>query len=271
MKAKTQTIQRKKPTFRQILKKLFSAPSIVLIGSWEGLKTTPWKTGKTDFFLLIAERLLEMGVVDEVATNINTFGAFPYIHDLQTLKLWLSQGSKTKLFGLDEANIHLPSRRAMSNKSVDILQIFPEISKARARLVVIGQKISSLDSELRTYGWVRGRMYKIDLKTVHIFSSFFRNQNGYKIHDLPRTSVKFDPYLPAPFTIKPTESGAFQDVDFSQGWEWCNGNTPEVWGKHPMAINRQVKKGYKRALLLLSQLTSISVGGNEIPNSDSQG
>lgn len=213
-----ETIQ-KKPTFKAILKKLFDKPAIVLIGSYEGGQTTPWKTGKTDFFLKIAEMLLKLHLVEEVATNINTHGHFKYIHDLETLKRWLSDGSSgVKLFGLDEANMHLPSRRAMSTKSVDILQIFPEISKARARLVIIGQKISSLDNELRTFGWVSGQMVKVDLKTVYIISPFLKNQ--YYFNNISRTSVRFDPFEPAPFELKARVEDRDIEPDYERAWQW---------------------------------------------------
>lgn len=227
--------------FERIVRKLFSTPSINLIGSYEAGHMGVWKTGKTDLFLLLSEILLDLGLVDEVASNIETNDTYPYIHDLETLKYWLHKGKKTKLYGLDEANIHLPSRRAMSSKSVDIIQIFPEISKARARLVVIGQKLSSLDSELRGTGWVKGAFQKVDLKTVYITSPFFKR--SYTFHDIPRTSIKFDQYLQAPFTLKPIDAPFFDNENFSKLYRFGQGTKMQEFGyHHGMTFNRDLRK-----------------------------
>lgn len=231
----------KTPTFKQILRKLFDRPSIVLIGSYEGGQTTPWKTGKTDFSLKVAQMLLALKIVDIVATNINTFGAFKNIHDLESLKDWLSLANTgTKLYILDEANMHLPSRRAMSTKSVDILQLFPEISKAHARLIIIGQKISSLDSELRNFGWVSGQMVKVDLKTVYIISPFLNNQ--YYFSNITRTSIRFDQFEPAPFTLKATIKETELEPDFQQAWKWLHGTPWTDMFDHPVKANRYLRE-----------------------------
>ncbi len=246
----------KKPTFKWILRKLFSRPSIVLIGSYEGGQTTPWKTGKTDFSLKVAEMLLSLGLIEEVATNINTYGQFKYIHDLETLKNWLSNSSGIKLYILDEANMHLPSRRAMSTKSVDIIQLFPEISKARARLIIVGQKISSLDSELRVFGWVSGMMVKVDLKTVYIISPYLKNQ--YYFSNIPRTSIRFDPYEPAPFELKAQINAQNLEPDYDKAWQWCKGSTWKTLFKHPMDCNRYLRKVVEELLVEHSHIHKLA-------------
>jgi hypothetical protein len=250
-------VTKKSSTFRRILQKFFSVPAIVLIGSSEKQTVSVWKTGKTDFFLLVSEILLEMGLVDEVATNVDTGGHYPYIHDLENLKLWLHRNNKIKLFGLDEANVHLPARRAMSTKSVDTLQIFPEISKAHSRLIIIGQKISSLDNELRDYGWVKGKMLKLSLKTVYIESPLLHKP--YIIRNIPRTHISFDPYLQAPFSLKPTDKQTFQDLDLEKAWRWCNGSKWRDEFKHPQEANRFIRAMMKRLLQTYSQFTYTSV------------
>lgn len=255
----TQIQKPKKTIYRRVLEKFFSTPAIILIGSYEGATGTPWKTGKTDFALKVSEDLLKIRLVHEVATNIYTYGHYPYIQDLETLKLWLDSNEKTKCFLLDEANIHLPSRRAMSNKSVDTIQIFPEISKHRARLIVIGQKLSKLDSELRTFGWVKGIFQKYDLKTVYITSPLL--QQDYWLKGVSPTSIKFDPYLPAPFTLKPANPNSFQDPDLEKAWRIANGALAKDVFTHQMEYNRFTRNMLKRLLIATSQVTHISVGG----------
>lgn len=223
--------------FEKIVRKLFSSPSINLIGSYGTARSGVWKTGKTDFFLLLSEILLDLGLVDEVACNNNTEGYFKYIHDLDSLKYWLHSGKKTKLYGLDEANVHLPSRRAMSNKSVDLIQIFPEISKARARLIVIGQKLGSLDSELRGTDWIKGVFQKINLKTVYITSRSLKRP--YTIYDVPKTNVPFDPFEQAPFTLRSTSSPILDNEDLAKLDRWARGESWRKLGfKHPQEANR---------------------------------
>lgn len=219
----TPEIKRKpiNPSFERILRRLFTDPSIVLVGSDIAGGTTPWKTGKTDFSLMLSEQTQELGLTHEVAANIDTEGYYKQITDLETLTYWLHRNDKKKLYILDEANIHLPSRRAMSNKSVDIIQVFPEISKARAKLIVVGQDLGSLDSELRKTGWVRGRFLKVDLKTVYIVSG----RDSWVFHDIPRTAIPFDPYKTAPFTVHATNSPIIDDEDISKLYEYANGKT----------------------------------------------
>lgn len=255
----------KKKNFKRIMQKFFSTPAIILIGAVETEESQIWKIGKTDYFLFISEILTKMGLVDEVATNIDTFGKYPYINDLETLKMWLNKDDCIKLYGLDEANKHLSSRRSMSTKSVDIVEIFPEISKARARLIIIAHKISALDSQLRDFGWVKGRMYKVDLKTVYIISPLLKGQ--YYFRNIPPTTIKFNPYQLAPFTLKPTGPTPllYNDMDIQNSVNWADGNMPIEWRKHPMEIHRGNKKGIKAMVLKLSQLTSISGRGSTDP------
>lgn len=246
--------------FIQILTRLFSEPAISLIGSYIIGGSSPWKTGKTDFSLMLSELLVNLHIVQEVATNIDTFGVYTYISDLETLKYWLHENNRVKLYIFDEANIHLPSRRAMSNKSVDIIQMFPEVSKARARLIVIGQKLDSLDSELRHTGWVRGTFQKINLKTVYIRVG----KEEWTFSDLPPTSIKFDPYLQAPFTLKPQGTQQFSDESLSLLWRWANYTPWPVLLKddpHPEATRRKLHDAMKQFILNYSQLTHIAVGG----------
>lgn len=261
METKKQNPRTMGKLFERIVKRLFSTPSIILIGSAQAGPMGVWKTGKTDFFLLLSEVLLDLGLIDEVASNIKIESKehYTYIHDLESLKWWLHKDKSTKLYGFDEANIHLPSRRAMSNKSVDIIQVFPEISKARARLVVIGQMLGSLDSELRGTGWVKGAFQKVDLKTVYITSPFFKR--AYTFHDIPPTSIKFDPYEQAPFTLKPVGPQTFQEVDMERVWEWANDKPWKLLYKHPWECNREVRKVMKELFRIYTLYTSISVGG----------
>ena len=252
--SETKTITKPKSRgklWTKVVKNLFSEPAIIIVGSYEEGDRGIWKTGKTDFALKLSEDLMDLGIINEVSTNIDTSGDYKYISDLQTLKYWLHRNKETKLYIFDEANIHLPSRRAMSNKSVDIIQLFPEISKARAKMIVIGQKVSSLDSELRKKGWVKGTFLKLSLKSVYIR---YRNEEII-FNDLPRTSIKFDPYLQAPFTLKPTDSVFIDDENLAKLERWAKGGTWRDEFTHQMQCNRFVRAQIIRLIEMVSRVT----------------
>ena len=242
------------------MKKLFKNPVVVSIDG-------EWKTGKTDCALHIAELLLKYKLVDEVATNVKTSGndKISYISDLQNLKFWLHRNSLTKLYILDELNENAPSRRAMSNKSVGIISLLPECSKARGRVICIAQDIAGVDSEFKKSVWVKARFTKLitnksRVKTVRVFSRLLNQV--YVFHDFPRTSITFDPYLIAPFTLKPDANSLFpQDDNMAKLSKWANGGTWRELFKHPQECNRFVRTQVRNLLNLYSQFTVNSVSG----------
>jgi hypothetical protein len=245
------------PRTEHILRVLFSDPAIIIISSAKGSKT--WKTGKTDTSLRLAEDAIALGLFDEVATNIDTFGAYEYIQYLDTLKIWLFKDKLRKCFILDEANTHLPSRRAMSDKSVSIIEVFPEISKARAVLIVVGQDREAFDSELRKRQWVKGVIEKISKKTAKVISPML--QETEIMRNIPRTSIRFDPYLQAPFSLKAPKTKGFEDEDLNKLDEWVKGKSWRELFKHPQECNRFVRSMAKRLLSEHSHITKDSVEG----------
>lgn len=222
------------------LNRLFRKTCIVLVGGY-------WKTGKTDFALYIAKRCLHMGLVYEVATNIETNGEFKYITDIETLKYWLSSNGHLKLFILDEGNEHLPNTSFMSHKSVGIKEIIPQISKKHGRLIVVAQDLDSIDKTFRSKSWWRGTFKKTDRKTASL-TAYWNLHKPLVITEIPKTSVNFDPYLSAPFTEKSDKIVFFKDSERQTLWEWCNGKSIKDLGIHPQALNRLVRPFVKRML-----------------------
>jgi hypothetical protein len=238
-----QTIKNK---WHYALHKLFDYPSIVLIGG-------RWKTGKTDFALFIAEILLKLPsghggtMISEVASNIQTDRKdFRYIYDLVSLRQWLYATGQRKLYIFDEASEHLPSRRAMTTKTVSFIQLIPEISKAHARMIVIGHQLLTIDKTFLDDVWCRGVFLKLQLKKAQLFSSLLTHP--YVFSNIPRTSIKFDPYAIAPFTEKPSGTLFFKDEDKQLLWEWANGKTYKELGVHNMKLNRTLRKYVKQTL-----------------------
>lgn len=145
-------------TWKHILHLFFDHPSVILIGG-------VWKSGKTDFSLYIAETLLKLPlgdgtVISEVASNIDTKGTFPVISDTVSLRTWLYSNSKRKLYIFDELNEHLAARRAMTGKNVGFISLIPEISKAHARLLMVGHQLLTVDKTFLDDIWCRGIFIK---------------------------------------------------------------------------------------------------------------
>lgn len=245
----------------QILKKIFRNPILATI---EG----DWKTGKTDCALFFSEVLLENDIIDEVSTNIHTEGHYQQISDIQNLKYWLHRNNKRKLYIFDELNENLPSRRAMSNKSVDIIGILPECSKARARVLGLAQDIESVDSTFRKKVWSKAFFRKFQtreskVKNLAIISPFLLKKR-YEFFDIPKTSIHFNPYLLAPFTEKPSTENTYLDEDLNRYSRWANGVSWKDNGfKHPEEANRFYVRVSKKLLGLYSQFTLNSVEGIE--------
>lgn len=249
----TATQQVSKLTLNTVLYRLFSKPSIVLIGG-------TWKTGKTDFSLLLSEKLLKteyylqgpknnflpFTLVNEVASNIDTNGVYPQITDLVSLRDWLYGSSKRKLYIFDEASEHIPCTRAMSSKSVGIKAIIPQVSKAHGRMIVVGHNLMKIDKEMLNETWCKGIFFKWALKNATIISNLL--PRPFDIANIPPTSIKFDPYILAPFTERPSASVFFKDEEKQLLWKWCNGVSAKELGLHPMQIHRKVVLFVKRML-----------------------
>lgn len=243
------TIQIHRPIIKSkwhyVLHTLFDHPSIVLIG---GI----WKSGKTDFALFIAQCLLKLQfkstrhVIEEMASNIETGGHFPYIYDLVSLRRWLYATPKRKLYILDEANEHMPSRRAMSGKNVGFIRLIPEISKAHARMIVVGQELLDLDKTFRGDTWCRGFFIKLGLKKAQCFAQ--RLPQPFLFKNIPPTSISFDPYTIAPFQEQPSGKTMFKDEDLQMLWEWSNGKPCQALGLLPTQLNRKVRRYVKETL-----------------------
>lgn len=244
-----------------VLKAHFDIPNCVWI-------TGDWKTGKTDFALWLCEFLEKISgyfknriYLKNIASNIDTNGILKYIDNLQYLKDWLHGDTQTKLFLLDEVNKHLPSRRSMSKKSVGLIEVFPEVSKARGRLIVIGQNKRGVDKTLSDETWVKGTFYKVNLRTAVLVSPLLKRP--FKIPNVPQTSIPFDPYMIAPFAIEPdleTLKGDFSQ-DEKLVYDWCLGKVTWKVKGHPQKWNRFLREQVLRLLKASRSPFTYSGGG----------
>jgi len=197
--------------FIRSLRRLFSQTCLVRVTQTQG-----WKKGKTDFGLLVSEILLKENLVDKVASNIYTFETFPCINNLEDLNYWLRDGKDTKLYVFDELNDVAPNRRFMSAKNFGVAQIFPQLSKKHGRMIAIAQDFNTTDNVLSNPSYLRGTFIKLALTTVELQADFYPDL-PHVFKNIPRTSIKFDPFLEAEFNEKSiSKLYGFKDEDFNK-------------------------------------------------------
>lgn len=210
-----------------------------------------WKSGKTDFALKLSEDLRKIPLFDkyiiqEVATNINTKGHYPQIYDLVSLKQWLYGSNNRKLYIFDEASEYLMSRKSMSGMNIGFLQLIPQISKAHARMIVVGHNLPKIDKDLLSEVWCRGVFIKENLKTSILYSVLL--DKPYSFTNVPCTTITFDPYDIAPFQTKPEGLKVFKDADKQLMYDWAvNDKTYKELGISAMQLHRKLK-GYLRLI-----------------------
>lgn len=241
-------VQQQTNDFDFCLKKLFDLPSsfVLIFGDW--------KTGKTDFALLIAERLLELDIVTEVASNIKSPDPrLKFISDLPHLRKWLHGSNTRKLYIFDEAGVHLHKRRSMSAKNVSFMTLLPEISKAHARMIAVTQNPASIDAELLSPVWCKGLIIKENLYKARFISELFpSDKKVYEFYPVPPTTIPFDPYAIAPFQLTaPVDvpDAFLNDEEKKILWEWSVNNlSARRLNLHPMQLNRILRKFVREVL-----------------------
>jgi len=237
-------------TWKSILYKLFSVPGVVLV---EGVG----KVGKTDISLKISKDLTELPsrhstekdvepLIRDVASNIDTKGFYPQISDLISIKNWLYLSNHRKLYLFDEANEYLSNLRVMSASNVAFTRLLPQVTKAHARMIVIGHDFGGIDKNVLREAWCKGKFIKTSLKTALLLSNLLSHPIEFR--NIEKTTVPFDPYAVAPFTEKPQGVLMFKDSEKETLWKWSNEETMQSLGLKSMQLNRLVRKYVKQSL-----------------------
>lgn len=215
------------PLFFDTLKVLFKLPIVILMKG-------DWRMGKTDTSLLVAHLALEWGLVDRVGSNIFTFNNPKVEHIVRSSKLksWLHMDKSVKLYILDEGLKHAYRRKAMSKKNVEIItEILPELSKGHGRVIICSQ-IEKLDSDILHPAFCRARWFKKSKKVMKCYS---KHHPPRTFTGLPRSPIRFDPDVLAPFII---------DKEMSKGMNLeARGKLYEVIGMYAKGYSfRQIEK-----------------------------
>ncbi|MGA3289354.1 MAG: hypothetical protein ABSD42_03835 [Candidatus Bathyarchaeia archaeon] len=186
--------------FRKILTRIYKKPMSLVV-----IKGVP-KSGKTDFALHIAEILKAMGLIKNFASNAETKGCdwIQYIDALNLLKAWGYNNRESKLFIFDEVIESTTNRRAMTDLNVGWVQYLPQISKAHMHILAIVQEEKGgkryYESVFLDPVYIRGLWYK-ERRDMALFKSAFYEIEGFRLRNIPRTSVPFDKDTPAHFAL----------------------------------------------------------------------
>lgn len=254
------------------LRRIFNQPSILVI-------TGEWKSGKTDTALLIAYDLLikRLKIFKKFGTNIRMLEPektpeIEYVADLDTLHYFLHKDSMRKIVCIDEAIKFGYKRSPMSKMNIGLIQIMTELSKGHANGIYCAQDPTMVDKDLLNIQFckaliVKQGFYKRDEIELHsyLIPNSYRHFTG-----LPPTSLKFDPYEEADFSVEGSPLLLIPEVEAFSRWAsgesmYIIGRDPEFLSKmertqplHPEAMRRILQRVAK-AILTASHLKADEV------------
>jgi hypothetical protein len=232
------------PKMNRILHKVYGSPASITLVSGD------WKTGKTDFAILITEMVEHLGLINKFASNIETSNShIDYVHDFSHFDAWLYSNRQRKMYLYDEIVESSPRRSAMSGLNVGWVRRIPQLSKGKCHLIAITQEVKLGDSIFVNPIFLRGHWRKINKKNVIFFSRSF-NRN-IRFRNIPACQTIFDPYRIAHFSIE--DSSIFSEMLplplkvltlYGQGLSLLK-IQKELQIEHPQQVKRELIKGCK--------------------------
>ena len=123
-------------------------------------------------------------------------------------------------------------------------------------LVVITQEEAYTEKLFLHPTFVRAKWIKQDLKTVDLIIS--GKDQILRFHNIPRTTVKFDPYRIATWKLSKTTRRTIEDRDIKIALEYAEGKSSyqlkDKYGTDAKGITRSIRKGIQNlARLAFSQ------------------
>jgi len=256
--------QQVKSLLDRCLLQIYNTPASISVVSGK------WKKGKTDFALRLAKDELKdrLGIIKLIGANIKTESEeIRYVDNFTDFELWLFGNKKRKMFLYDEAIKSTPSRRAMSQINTKWLEYVPELSKGRCHLVVITQEEAYTEKLFLHPTFVRAKWIKQDLKTVDLIIS--GKDQILRFHNIPRTTVKFDPYRIATWKMETENLMQIEDEDIQIVFDYANLSSDQIVKKYPfLHTRRDVMLRMKRGIRKIQRLFNSSVkrSGGHIPS-----
>lgn len=178
-----------------VLNKTYGSPASITLVSGD------WKTGKTDFALLLTQMTKQLGLINNFASNIETSNSYvEFVQDFSHFDLWLYSNRNRKMYLYDETVESSPRRSAMSALNIGWVRRIPQLSKGKCHLVAITQEVNLGDSIFVNPIFLRGHWRK-QSKTNVTFYGRSLNRN-IRFRDIPPCSISFDPYRIAHFSLE---------------------------------------------------------------------
>lgn len=211
------------------------------------------QSGKTDLALFLMESLHRLGLFEYFGTNIKIENPpFPidHIKDFQTLEQRCrmlnpnpkASGLKRYLFFGSEMGKWLPKDQAWKN--VDFIEKLQTVRKYG--LSWIGDAISRVDGRALNEHHFEGCFIKLSVTnpTIARYENWVTGQTTF-IDNIPRTTLNFDTYETATFTMEPEEDADLSLVPLSEkhqlvklylenGYSWKKAGVPTQTGKRAM-------------------------------------
>lgn len=210
-------------------------------------------TGKTNFALLLTEILHKTGQFKHFASNIriyeNTIN-MQHITNLPDLTEWAEINSGKKLYILDEAGKAFRRRTPMAKLNIELMDKLQILRKYKLSFIFVTPHEKYID----------GASLGSDVLDGVFLKPYFKNRKialyedkletfDFTLRDIPATSIKYDTWDIAPFTLKrPIEKPDFKDSTLSALWEWSHGKTIKDLGLHSQQLNRMTRSFVKDVL-----------------------
>lgn len=236
------------------------------------------ETGKSDFLLLLAEMLYELGIIKNWASNIRIYNSpFPIKHitNLDDLRLWARTTEGKKGFLFDEFGKAMRRRSPMSSLNIQLIDDLQILRKYKLTTIAATVDEKYVDNASLGSDVLDGIFIKPNYQDPKIALYLDNLENFRKtITNIPPTSIDFDEWDVAPFKEHGiTNKPAFKDHDLEVLWDWSHGKTIKDLGMHSEQINRLTRKFIKEVLERdshLSQPSERAVMGSTSPVTEAQ-
>lgn len=173
------------------------------------------QSGKTDFVLMLMEKLCEYGYYKYFGMNQEVENApfeYDYITDLQTLMTRVNMLKKKYLFFFDELGKSAPRAMPWSKLTLELIQKL-EV-KRKDKLSMIGCSIGDVDRRIVSPNYLDWHILKKSLTTADLYH--LQKRYIAYITGIEPTSIKFSEFLTAQFTLKPQINGEPLWVDWEE-------------------------------------------------------
>lgn len=212
-------------------------------------------TGKTDTALLLIEIAVNKNLIDHFASNVDTQGVGETITSFEKAEHWFKTVKGRKCFFLDEAGIHVDTRRPLMQINVAIRHLIFVIRKFKGHFIFALQDVRDLDY------WKNSELTGAFIeKTRHgdqFDASFDTKYGKWYFWDMPKTSIPFRTEDISPFTLKEPLSRPnwiLSDPDKMILWQWAVENkTCKELKIHPQQLSRLSRKFIKELLITQSE------------------